>query len=126
MAVLLILMMLLIPLIFLGIGLLWKKHPPKEINWVYGYRTCRSSASQQAWDFAHAHFAKLALRLGMILLIATMAAIAAALAIASYEGLETAALCCTLAQLIALCAPVFAVESRLRKEFDREGKPKES
>lgn len=66
-AALLILMMLVIPLIFLGIGLLWEKHPPKEINWVYGYRTRRSSASQQAWDFAHAYFAKLARRLGMIM-----------------------------------------------------------
>jgi len=106
--------------------LLWKKHPPKEINWVYGYRTRRSSASQQAWDFAHAHFAKLAFRLGMILLIATAVAAAAALAAASYEGLKAAALYSGLVQLIALWAPVFAVESKLRKEFDRDGRPKES
>ncbi len=49
MTVLLILMMLVVPLIFLWIGLLWEKHPPKKINWAYGYRKRRSSASQQAW-----------------------------------------------------------------------------
>jgi len=124
--VLLILMMLVVPLIFLWIGLLWKKHPPKKINWAYGYRTRRSSASQQAWDFAHAYFAKLARRLGMILLIAAMAAAAVALAVGSYEGLKTAALYSGLAQLAALWAPVFAVESRLRKEFDKDGRPKET
>ncbi|MGI6152115.1 MAG: SdpI family protein [Christensenellales bacterium] len=120
----LVLAMLLIPLVFLGIGLLWKKRPPRKINWAYGYRTRRSTASQQAWDFAHRYFAKLALWTGAILLLGTAAAIVAAMSVASDEGLKTAALYCTLVQSIALFVPIIVAEARLRKEFDEEGKPK--
>lgn len=34
------------------IGIIVRKFPPKEINDLYGYRTKRSRASQEAWDFA--------------------------------------------------------------------------
>ena len=33
---------LLIPLIILGAGALLSKHPPKQINWAYGYRPERA------------------------------------------------------------------------------------
>ena len=44
---------MLLPLIMVGFGRLWRYHPPKKINYMYGYRTRRSMASQQAWDLAH-------------------------------------------------------------------------
>lgn len=33
-------------------GLIFKKNPPKTINWWYGYRTKRSMENQEKWDFA--------------------------------------------------------------------------
>lgn len=38
---------LLIPLIILGVGALLAKHPPKQINWAYGYRTRRSTKTKR-------------------------------------------------------------------------------
>lgn len=52
-------MNLLIPLAMVGFGAVFLRWPPKEINGAYGYRTARSMASQEAWDFAHAYFGRL-------------------------------------------------------------------
>lgn len=63
---------LLIPLMMIGVGLLFKNNSPKKINWVYGYRTSRSMASQEAWDYANKRFAEIWLKWGKILLIITI------------------------------------------------------
>jgi uncharacterized membrane protein len=44
---------LLIPVMTIVIGLLFRFLPPKKINVLYGYRTYRSMSSQDAWDAAH-------------------------------------------------------------------------
>ena len=44
---------LLIPLAMVLIGTLFSLRPPRRINMIYGYRTPRSMASQEAWDLAH-------------------------------------------------------------------------
>lgn len=33
-------------------GIIVLKYPPKEINWLYGYRTSTSTKNKQTWDFA--------------------------------------------------------------------------
>ncbi|NKI28170.1 SdpI family protein [Arenibacter sp. 6A1] len=33
-------------------GMIFKKNPPKKINWWYGYRTKRSMENQEKWDYA--------------------------------------------------------------------------
>ena len=38
--------------IFLIVGLIMYNFPPKEINWLYGYRTTASMKSKERWDFA--------------------------------------------------------------------------
>lgn len=62
-------MNLLIPLCMVGIGAQFLKHPPQEISGIYGYRTLRSMASQEAWNYAHAYFGKLWFIIGIIMLI---------------------------------------------------------
>lgn len=42
--------------------ILWK-YPPKNINWLYGYRTASSMKSQQRWDFAQTYSGR-----GMVLI----------------------------------------------------------
>jgi len=63
----------LIPLAMIGFGLVFLRWPPHEINGVYGYRTARSMASQEAWDFAHKYMGKLWLIVGLCVLPPTVA-----------------------------------------------------
>ena len=51
---------------FLIGGLVMRKHPPKDMNWVYGYRTKRSMASQEAWDFGQHYSSKKLILSGVI------------------------------------------------------------
>jgi uncharacterized membrane protein len=55
---------LLMPVVMTGLGILFLYHPPKNINSFYGYRTARSMASQEAWDYAHKEAGKLWVRMG--------------------------------------------------------------
>jgi len=62
----------LLPLIMTFWGLIWRKNGPKTINSVYGYRTKRSMASQEAWNFAHIYSGKIFLSVGLIQLVLTL------------------------------------------------------
>ena len=61
----------LLPLIMVVFGKLFQ-HCPEEINSVFGYRTRRSMASQEAWNFAHHVCGKLWFRWGLVLLPVTV------------------------------------------------------
>ena len=63
---LMLLSMLITPLIMVGLGLVFLKNPPKSINDFYGYRTRRSTRSQDTWDFAHHFVGKLWLVCGLV------------------------------------------------------------
>lgn len=68
--------MLLIPIlagaIFMFIGLLMLKFPPKKINWYYGYRTSNSMKDQKRWDFAQIYSAKEIIKLGGLLMLSSL------------------------------------------------------
>ena len=49
----------LIPILMLLFGWIFKKHPPKNINSVYGYRTSMSTKNIETWNFAHAYCGRL-------------------------------------------------------------------
>lgn len=53
------LIVLLIPGTMVLFGYVWKKHPPKTINGIYGYRTRRSMQNWATWEFAHQYCARL-------------------------------------------------------------------
>ncbi len=57
---------LIFPVILLITGLLMSKYPVKKINSGVGYRTSRSMASQEAWDYANTRFPKIYLVTGII------------------------------------------------------------
>lgn len=56
-----------IPVILILTGIIFGKYPVKNINSAFGYRTRRSMASQEAWDYANSRFAKIYLIAGIIL-----------------------------------------------------------
>lgn len=103
---------LLIPIIMVGIGFLFAKHPPKNINHIYGYRTKRSMASQEAWDFAHSLCGTLYAKIGTVLLLFVVV-IKVAVPIAS----EYLSLVNMTVGVVGLIAPIPVIEKRLKEEF---------
>lgn len=65
---------LLIPIVYMVIGLLFWLRPPKLINGVMGYRTARAMKSQEAWEFANRLSGKLLLILGIVFVIISLIA----------------------------------------------------
>lgn len=60
---------LIVGAIFFLAGLVLLKFPPKEINFLYGYRTAQSMANQEKWDFAQKYAAKQMMIGGLFLLL---------------------------------------------------------
>ena len=65
-------MPLLTGLIFIIIGFIVLKYPPKKINHLYGYRTKNSMKSQQLWNFAQTYSSKLMIYGGLSLAISSI------------------------------------------------------
>ncbi len=67
---------LLIPVVtspvFIIIGLIMLKFPPKKINALYGYRTSSSMKDQERWDFAQIYSAKEMIKLGGLLMLSSL------------------------------------------------------
>lgn len=102
------------PILMIFIGLLWKKHPPKQINSFYGYRTARSMQSQEAWDFAHAYHAKIWLLWGSVLLILSLAAM---ILIYRQENYEIFDIVIVGIQIVVMLVSIMPTELALKKKF---------
>lgn len=50
-------------------GFILLKFPPKDVNFLYGYRTKNSMKSKERWDFAQTYSAKLMLKGGCFYLV---------------------------------------------------------
>ena len=112
-----------VPLIMIFGGLMMYRHPPKKINGVYGYRTSRSMKNMQTWWFAHRCCGRLWQRLGVVLLVLTIAAMAA-LARSDMQLVGILTVVVLGVQMIALFASIFKVEAELKLNFDEQGNPK--
>ena len=71
-----LIVVLLIPLTMLFFGWLLFRRTPKEINYVYGYRTKRSMRNEETWKFANQYFGKVWHRCGLISVPLSVIAIA--------------------------------------------------
>ncbi len=65
---------MIIPVTAIIAGYMMKYRPPEKINKTVGYRTRRSRASQEAWDFANRYCGKNTLIFGAVSLILSMIA----------------------------------------------------
>lgn len=63
-----LLMCLLIPAIMLLFGIRFSKRAPKDINYIFGYRTSRSMKSKESWEFAHKYIGRIWFICGLVLL----------------------------------------------------------
>ena len=113
-------MNLLFPLIMIVMGRYFMKESPKEINYIFGYRTNMSMKNKDTWDFAHNYFGKLWFRLGWLLI--PISVIPMLFVIGKVEDIiGTVGMVVMVIDLILLIAPIFPTERALKKTFDKDG-----
>lgn len=117
-----LLVILIMPLMMVGFGLLLMKNPPKKINSYYGYRTRRSVRSQETWDFAHYYFGKLWLVCGLVSLPISLVPLCLVLG-KSEQVISVAGLIVLGIQTLLLLVTILLTERALKKNFDEFGKP---
>ncbi|MBQ3528491.1 MAG: SdpI family protein [Clostridia bacterium] len=114
---------LLIPSLMIIFGTVFKNSAPKEINYIYGYRTPMSTSSKEAWEFAHKYMGRLWLIFGIIILIPSVTAMLFVIGLdkdtVGYTGMAI-----TFAQIVLMIIPIIPTEIALRKNFDKNGNKK--
>ena len=104
-------------LLLIGTGWYWKEKPPKKINWWYGYRTRRSMANQQVWDYANKIGAKMMIAIGWQSLLLSL------LGYFLFPN-EAGIIASFFIVLMSIGGGMFWCETQLNKHFDKNGKPK--
>lgn len=103
-------------------GWVFIKHPPKNINGVYGYRTPRSMQNEDTWMFAHKSAGTTWVKLGVFGTLISMPMI---FLFDFLNVLETYAIYLFYMQMILLFLVIPITEYRLKKEFNQDGSRKE-
>lgn len=116
---------LLTPLVMLGFGKMFLSGNPKEINFVFGYRTSMSVKNKDTWQFAHSYCGKLWFRIGLILLPVSIIP----LLFVINGNMNTVAIVggivCAVQVIVLLCS-IIPVEKALKRTFDRNGNRKKA
>ena len=105
-------MVLLLPASMLGLGRWFMKQAPGKINYVFGYRTCRSMKNPETW------------RIWYICGLVSLPLSIAAMLLVLGRGTDAVSavgsvLCCV--QLIPVVCAIIPTERALRREFDDDG-----
>ena len=109
-------MEILIPVIMIFFGILFRYKAPEKINWLYGYRTRRSMLNKDTWSYAHRYIGKLWLSMGACMLVITMIAV-----LLELRNSSDLSVLITVLQMIPLIGSLFVTESALKKTFDESG-----
>ena len=118
-----LIVVLLIPLTMLLFGWLFFRRTPKEINYVFGYRTKRSMRNEETWKFANQYLGKVWYLCG--LLSAPLSVIAMAIVFEKgTETMSTVGFVITMIQTIPLVGAMISTEIALEKNFDENGRRK--
>ncbi|MBO3381690.1 SdpI family protein [Clostridium perfringens] len=113
-------MELLIPLIMIILGKQFSKKAPKEINYLFGYRTSMFMKNKDTWEFAHKYCGRLWLKIGYIMFVVSFIIMLFVLGKGEQSiGTLGGALC--MIQCVVLVASIFPTERALRKNFDKYG-----
>lgn len=107
---------LIMPVMMVVFGWVFRTHPPKKINWFYGYRTKRSVSSQEAWDFAHAHIGKAWTYLGTVMLPASAVSVILLLSTEGYDYWVAGMLLLS-AEVVIMVGTMPLTEMALKKEL---------
>ena len=111
---------LLIPVIMLVFGWIFRCRAPKKINVWYGYRSARSMKNEDTWVFAHQHIGRTWMLVGVVLLVVSVIPM-----IAVYgkddDTVSVVSLVLTVVQLIPLVVSLIPTERALKNTFDENG-----
>lgn len=99
------------------IGWIYMKFPPKRINQLYGYRTRRSMANQEIWDYSNLVGANMIFYVGLILLVLGTI-------LYFFYSVDNIFLITTVTLLVGLGIGMYRCETQLNKRFDKNGNPK--
>ncbi|MBO5006322.1 MAG: SdpI family protein [Clostridia bacterium] len=116
-----LIMVLLTPAVTIIFGASFKKSAPKEINYIFGYRTERSMKTRETWDFAHSLLGKIWL-VGGLLSVPVSALPMLLVMEKSKDAIGTASIIIIFVQVAALLLSLIPVERALKKNFDKDGK----
>lgn len=109
---------LIIPLICVIFGLNAKKIAAGKINLWVGYRSARSIASREAWEFANRAAGRILFWEGISGLILSLLFGVLAMLYCPLEVQGTVSTFLTLAQAFSLTVAIPVVETKLKKQFD--------
>lgn len=115
---------LLIPVMMIGFGRIMYRSAPKDINYIFGYRTTRSMKNEDTWKFAHEYCGRLWCRIGLIMLIFT-AIVHIPFYNSSKDTIGIVATIVMTVQVVALIASIFPTEIALKKTFNDDGTKKQ-
>ena len=114
---------LLFPAIMILMGRYFMKSSPKEINYIFGYRTNMSMKNKDTWDFAHKYIGRLWFYLGLLLIPITVIPMLFVLGGTEDVVGTMGCIICVIA-LIILIVPIFPTERALKMNFDKDGNRK--
>jgi uncharacterized membrane protein len=112
----------LIGLIFLIMGLIQKRFPPKRINSLYGYRMPSAIKNQQTWDEANHFLAVYMIKLGLVMIVMGFVLVACLGLVSMREdarmGLNAALLVISSMTIAVLL--ITGTEKHMSKVFDKK------
>ena len=111
---------LLIPVIMLVFGWIFRRQAPKKINVWYGYRSARSMKNEDTWVFAHQHIGRTWMLVGVVLLVVSVIPMIAVYG-KDVDTVSVVSLVLTVVQLIPLIVSLIPTERALKKTFDDNG-----
>ncbi len=111
---------LLTPLTMMGFGYYFVKSAPKNINFIFGYRTEMSMKNKDTWKFAHKYCGRLWKRCGLTLLLLSVGMMLWVV----QKDIDTVgkmgSVICVI-QMVVLIGTIFPTEIALKKNFDKDG-----
>ena len=111
---------MLIPVIMLIFGGIFRKKAPKEINYAYGYRTARSMKNDETWEFAHRYLGRLWFAMSIICIVVTVAVMLFFIG-TDKDTVGIVGTVIMFGSLFSIMLSVILTENALKKAFDKDG-----
>ncbi len=115
-----LIMCLIFPAIMILFGKIFLKTAPKEINYIFGYRTNMSMKNRDTWEFAHKFCGKIWYYVGLAML--PISVIPMLFVIGKGEDIigTVGGIICMI-NVAVIITSIFPTEIALKKNFDKDG-----
>jgi len=116
-------MVLLFPAIMIFFGRYFIKKAPKDINYLFGYRTALSMKNEETWRFSHNYIGNIWYKWGLIFLPVSVLVLVFVIG-KDEDTVGSLGAIITVVQLIPILASIVLTEKALKKNFDEDGNRK--